>query len=48
MAEILQTVNGYALYQLEEGIPVLRGFAVDDVREAPDRPGKELVFVARA
>jgi SAM-dependent methyltransferase len=24
-----------------------RGFAVEDVREAPDRPGKELVFVAR-
>ncbi|HZX06789.1 class I SAM-dependent methyltransferase [Kribbella sp.] len=23
------------------------GFAVDDVREAPDRPGKEFVFVAR-
>ncbi|HWD83791.1 MAG TPA: class I SAM-dependent methyltransferase [Kribbella sp.] len=23
------------------------GFAVDDVREAPDRPGKEYVFVAR-
>lgn len=24
-----------------------RGFVVEDVREAPDRPGKELVFVAR-
>jgi SAM-dependent methyltransferase len=24
------------------------GFVVDDVREAPDRPGKEWVFVARA
>jgi SAM-dependent methyltransferase len=23
------------------------GFAIDDVREAPDRPGRELVFVAR-
>jgi SAM-dependent methyltransferase len=23
------------------------GFAIDDVREAPDRPGKEFVFVAR-
>ena len=23
------------------------GFLVDDVREAPDRPGKELVFIAR-
>jgi SAM-dependent methyltransferase len=23
------------------------GFAVDDVRDAPDRPGRELVFVAR-
>jgi hypothetical protein len=22
------------------------GFAVDDVREAPDRPGKEFVFVS--
>jgi SAM-dependent methyltransferase len=26
---------------------VARGFVVEDVREAPDRPGKELVFVAR-
>jgi SAM-dependent methyltransferase len=24
-----------------------RGFAVEDVRDAPDRPGKEFVFVAR-
>ncbi|MFJ9154670.1 class I SAM-dependent methyltransferase [Streptomyces sp. NPDC102270] len=24
-----------------------QGFVVDDVRDAPDRPGKELVFVAR-
>jgi SAM-dependent methyltransferase len=24
------------------------GFAVDDVRDAPDRPGKEFVFVSRA
>ncbi|MET7691027.1 class I SAM-dependent methyltransferase [Streptomyces sp. NPDC005483] len=24
-----------------------RGFVVEDVRDAPDRPGKELVFVAR-
>ncbi|WP_369200397.1 class I SAM-dependent methyltransferase [Streptomyces sp. PU-14G] len=24
-----------------------RGFVVDDVRDAPDRPGRELVFVAR-
>jgi hypothetical protein len=23
------------------------GFVVDDLREAPDRPGRELVFVAR-
>ena len=23
------------------------GFVVDDIREAPDRPGKELVFIAR-
>ena len=23
------------------------GFIVDDVRDAPDRPGRELVFVAR-
>ena len=23
------------------------GFAVDDVRDAPDRPGRELVFIAR-
>jgi len=26
---------------------VAHGFAVDDVRHAPDRPGRELVFVAR-
>ncbi|MFI6370824.1 class I SAM-dependent methyltransferase [Streptomyces sp. NPDC050546] len=26
---------------------VARGFVVEDVREAPDRPGRELVFVAR-
>lgn len=26
---------------------VARGFVVEDVRDAPDRPGKELVFVAR-
>jgi SAM-dependent methyltransferase len=26
---------------------VTLGFAVDDVRDAPDRPGRELVFVAR-
>jgi hypothetical protein len=23
------------------------GFAVEDVRDAPDRPGRELVFIAR-
>jgi hypothetical protein len=23
------------------------GFVVDDLRDAPDRPGRELVFVAR-
>jgi hypothetical protein len=23
------------------------GFVVDEVRQAPDRPGRELVFVAR-
>jgi SAM-dependent methyltransferase len=26
---------------------IASGFAVDDVRDAPDRPGRELVFVAR-
>jgi SAM-dependent methyltransferase len=26
---------------------VAHGYAVDDVRDAPDRPGRELVFVAR-
>ncbi|MEU3660252.1 class I SAM-dependent methyltransferase [Streptomyces sp. NPDC032940] len=26
---------------------VARGFVVDDVREAPDRPGREFVFLAR-
>ncbi len=29
--EVLEWVNSYALYQQEEGIPVLRGFAVDDL-----------------
>ncbi|MGW6201082.1 class I SAM-dependent methyltransferase [Kribbella sp. NPDC055110] len=33
--------------EVEESL-VAAGFAVDDVREAPDRPGKEFVFVARA
>ena len=31
---------------LEESL-VASGFAVDEVRDAPDRPGRELVFVAR-
>ena len=26
---------------------VAHGFAVDDVRDAPDRPGREFVFIAR-
>ncbi|URN18924.1 SAM-dependent methyltransferase, partial [Streptomyces sudanensis] len=26
---------------------VARGFVVEDVRDAPDRPGREFVFVAR-
>ena len=26
---------------------VASGFAVDEVRDAPDRPGRELVFIAR-
>ena len=25
-----------------------QGFVVDDIRDAPDRPGREFVFVARA
>ncbi|RZT19931.1 methyltransferase family protein [Kribbella sp. VKM Ac-2569] len=33
--------------EVEESL-VAAGFVVDDVREAPDRPGKEWVFVARA
>lgn len=32
--------------EIEESL-VAAGFVVDDVREAPDRPGKEFVFVAR-
>ncbi|MEU4194620.1 class I SAM-dependent methyltransferase [Kribbella sp. NPDC026611] len=32
--------------EVEESLTAA-GFAVDDVREAPDRPGKEFVFVAR-
>jgi len=24
------------------------GFAVEDVRDAPDRPGREFVFIARS
>ena len=31
---------------LEESLHAL-GFAVDEVRDAPDRPGRELVFIAR-
>jgi SAM-dependent methyltransferase len=30
-----------------EAALVARGYVVEDVREAPDRPGRELVFVAR-
>lgn len=30
-----------------EGDLAAHGFAVEDVRDAPDRPGRELVFVAR-
>ena len=26
---------------------MVAGFVVDDLRDAPDRPGRELVFVAR-
>jgi len=26
---------------------VAAGFVVDDVRDAPDRPGREMVFIAR-
>lgn len=33
--------------ELEE-LLVDAGFVVDDVRDAPDRPGREFVFVARA
>jgi hypothetical protein len=32
--------------EVEESLAAA-GFAVDEVREAPDRPGKEWVFVAR-
>lgn len=32
--------------QIEESLRTA-GFTVDDVRDAPDRPGRELVFVAR-
>ena len=30
-----------------EGVLEARGFEVEDVRDAPDRPGRELVFIAR-
>jgi SAM-dependent methyltransferase len=33
--------------EIEESLTAA-GFVVDEVREAPDRPGRELVFVARA
>jgi SAM-dependent methyltransferase len=36
--------RGRAEVEAELGV---RGFVVEDVRDAPDRPGKELVFVAR-
>jgi len=32
--------------EVEDGL-VAQGFAVDDVRDAPDRPGREFVFLAR-
>jgi len=32
--------------EIEESLAAT-GFTVDDVRDAPDRPGKEFVFVAR-
>ena len=32
--------------EVEESLPA-NGFVVEDVRDAPDRPGRELVFVAR-
>lgn len=32
--------------EIEESLRAT-GFAVDDVRDAPDRPGRELVFIAR-
>lgn len=32
--------------EVEESL-VAHGFIVDDVRDAPDRPGKEFVFLAR-
>ncbi len=32
--------------EVEESL-LATGFVVDEVRDAPDRPGRELVFVAR-
>lgn len=33
-------------YEIEASL-VANGFVVDEVRDAPDRPGKELIFIAR-
>jgi hypothetical protein len=32
--------------EVEEALTA-HGYGIDEVREAPDRPGRELVFVAR-
>ena len=39
---------GYSLDNLSlMALTISTGFVVDDVRDASDRPGRELVFVAR-
>jgi len=40
------TLRFRSRYQIESSL-TRSGFVVDEVRDAPDRPGRELVFVAR-
>src|SRR5688500_2749444 len=36
--EVMEKINAYEQYQRNEGIPVVRGFAVEDLRTAEAKP----------
>ena len=36
--EVMRKVNAYEMFQHQEGIPILRGFAVDDLRTIEVKP----------